>query len=744
MIDLTLDTVEDAIRLIDPSSRDVWIDVGMSLKSEFGDQAFSIWDSWSQTGSGYKGSDAKAVWRSFRGSGITIGRFIQLAKDGGYSFKQETLTNEQRAEREQAVEARKVEQKKRQAQERKQERENARLAALRADKMWRKLSETGTSKYLEKKQVQAHGLKFTPNGGAVALMQDINGGIQGLQFLLPDGQKRYWPKNTKKTGHFHRIGNEPNKETSIGARMVVCEGYATGASIYESTGIVVFVAFDSGNLATVAALLRKAYPLADIIIAADDDYITAKRTGKNPGIEAAKIAAKKGKGSYVAPEFKNRKDQDWTDFNDLHVTESLDAVAACFILPDLTWQTKLKRGSKEQIKAEINNVFWILENDERWKGVLRYDSFTFDVVKLKPPPFSTGGKMGEWTQRDTSLLRIWLAEYYDFTPSDADTIDAVLTAADQNKHHPVLDYLHGLKWDGVKRLDTWMAKYLGADENEYTEKVGAKWMIGAIARVHATKERPVKMDNVLILEGNQGLGKSSMIATLAKPWSAETHFDLGSKDSYQQLRGIWIYELAELDAFNKAESTKAKAFFTTSEDNYRPSYGKRSEKFPRQCVFAGTTNQEHYMKDATGNRRYWPVRCTLIDLLGLAEVRDQLWAEALEEYRAGTPWWELSGEREIFHKQQEERFQDDVWESVIIDYLAQPENKQDKHYTTGDILQGALGFQHHQMKPPEQIRIGLVMMRIGWRKKKIRVGDKFKWVYVRPADELIGDDTEII
>lgn len=154
----------------------------------------------------------------------------------------------------------------------------------------------------------------------------------------------------------------------------------------------------------------------------------------------------------------------------------------------------------------------------------------------------------------------------------------------------------------------------------------------------------------------------------------DTPFTLGDKDAFQAIRGKWIVELGELDSFNKAESTKAKQFFSASIDTYRESYGRRTSDVPRQCVFAGTTNQDEYLKDATGNRRYWPVACVKVDLEALRRVRDQLWAEAMFCYQAGDIWWVTREEEELFTAEQEERFVVDEWEGPILDWLEAPKS----------------------------------------------------------------------
>lgn len=637
---------------------------------------------------------------------------------------------------------RQAERKKRRAE--KERKQKAAGAARRAEYFWQRLSDTGASAYLVRKQVRGYGVRYSPTGSLVIPMRDAGRALHGLQVIYAPGRERitldgeklekdFWPYGVNPVGHFHLIGDIPLESASGRVQIVICEGYATGASIYEATAKPVCVAFNAGNLLPVAKALRVVYPDAELIIAGDDDYLTYKPVN-NPGRIKAWEAAKKVDGHAIFPIFKNRNGEKWTDFNDLHRLEGLDAVAACFQRATEDWQHRISHNSQGNVKADINNILLILLNDERWQGVLRYDRFTYDVLKIKPPPFEHNARTGEWTESDTTWLQGWLSEYYQFTPKENDTIRAVLAVAELYGFHPVLDYLHGLTWDKTPRLDTWLSDYLGATKTEYTALAGRKFLIGAVARVHAELSRPVKMDNVLILEGPQGAGKSSVVGALASPWSAETHFDLGSKDGYLQMRGIWIYELSELDAFNKAEDTRAKMFFTASEDNYRPPYAKRTQRFPRQTIFIGTTNQEHYFKDATGNRRYWPVMCTEINIDALNSVRDQLWAEALHEYRAGEVWWVLQEERDLFKAEQDKRFRTDAWEELIDQFLNSEEQRLTDEFTTSDIMTKALLMQIPQIKPPELVRVGIIMSHLGWKKKRVRTKTGLRWVYERPQE----------
>ncbi len=622
--------------------------------------------------------------------------------------------------------------------------ELARTAATRAAKLWGQLPDEGRSPYLDRKKVRAFNLRFARDGAIVVPVFGRTLELVGLQFIAADGTKRFLT-GTAKAGASFRIGR-PGPDP---VPYVICEGYATGASVHMATGWPVVVCFDAGNILPVAADLREVAPDARIIIAADDDHATPG----NPGRTKAAEAAERIQGEIALPVFASPLDAG-TDFNDLHVAEGLDAVRACLLSPqaalraepqeevparseprgeepaeDSRWQDVLTRTKTGEIKPDIYNVTLVLENDRAWQGVLGYCDFSYRIVKRRAPPIRDG-KAGEWTDADTTRLRVWMAERYRFTPKTGDVDEAVMLVAQSSRFHPVREYLEAVMWDERPRVDTWLSRYLGAADTEYTRAVGRYWLIAAVARV---MRPPVKADCVLILEGLQGLGKSTALEILGGRWFSDTHFALGEKDGYQQMSGLWICELAELDSFNKAESTRAKQFFGSKEDRYRPPYGRRTETFARQCVFAGSTNQDSYLKDATGNRRYWPITCSALEDAALRRDRDQLWAEAMHLYLQGARWWPGDDEKHLFADEQEKRFASDAWEDVLKEYLTASTAK---FYTVAEVAHDALGLQHHQLKPPEEQRIGRVMGRLGWKRarpRQLRDGIHLRlWGYERP------------
>jgi predicted P-loop ATPase len=231
----------------------------------------------------------------------------------------------------------------------------------------------------------------------------------------------------------------------------------------------------------------------------------------------------------------------------------------------------------------------------------------------------------------------------------------------------------------------------------------------------------VKADHMLILEGAQGLGKSTALEILAsRPWFSDELPDLHSKDSALQLLGRWIVEVAEMSAFRRAEQESIKAFMSRNTDDFRPPYGMRNKKFPRQTVFVGTTNSDQYMSDDTGARRLWPVRCGKIDLDALKRDRDQIWAEVMTRHHAGAVWWlEDPDIIAAAADAADERYQADTWESLIARHIS---SLCDQSVTVVGLLTGPLNLELGKCGQREQTRVAGILRRLGWERYRKRTG----------------------
>lgn len=397
-------------------------------------------------------------------------------------------------------------------------------------------------------------------------------------------------------------------------------------------------------------------------------------------------------------------------------------------------QDLFRRTDKGAIKQVRENVFYVLDTLSEWRGVIAFDEFANRTVKTRTTPF--GAPVGEWTNSDDLELGLWLSEHVDFVgANDQAIMQGVALAAHKNRIHPPRDYLNSLKWDGTERLEFWLKKVFEAvelnghpDGNEYLKRVGEKFMIGAVARIF---EPGCKFDNMLVLEGKQGRGKSTAIRILFGDWFSDTQLELQNKDAYAQLDGIWGYEIGEMDAFSRAEATRVKAFVTSQVDRYRAAFERRPESHARSTVFIGTTNQDEYLKDPTGARRFWPVRVSEdVNFDALRAERDQLWAEAVARYRAGEKWHVTPQEQEdYFAAEQKAREVPDPWFDAIEDWL-QTEPASAHQYAAGyriiDVLKGAVGFHVERAAPTRQEsqRVASILRQLGYERYRESTGKR--------------------
>lgn len=412
-------------------------------------------------------------------------------------------------------------------------------------------------------------------------------------------------------------------------------------------------------------------------------------------------------------------------------------------------QYLFRRTDKGAIKQVRENVFYALDTLSEWRGVIAFDEFANRTVKTRVTPF--GAPVGEWTNSDDLELGLWLSEQVDFVgANDQAIMQGVALAAHKNRIHPPRDYLNSLKWDGTGRLEFWLKKVFEAvelnghkvlskpadddgsgeaDGNEYLKRVGEKFMIGAVARIF---EPGCKFDNMLVLEGKQGRGKSTAIRILFGDWFSDTQLELQNKDAYAQLDGIWGYEIGEMDAFSRAEATRVKAFVTSQVDRYRAAFERRPESHARSTVFIGTTNQDEYLKDPTGARRFWPVRVSEdVNFDALRAERDQLWAEAVARYRAGEKWHVTPQEQEdYFAAEQKAREVPDPWFDAIEDWLQTEQASAYQYEAYGyriiDVLKGAVGFHVERAAPTRQEsqRVASILRQLGYERYRESTGKR--------------------
>lgn len=385
------------------------------------------------------------------------------------------------------------------------------------------------------------------------------------------------------------------------------------------------------------------------------------------------------------------------------------------------WRQDLLMTDRGTPRAVLANAITALRLAPEWDGVLGFNEFSMSTVALKPPPWPMGVAADEWTDQEDRLTADWL-QHNGIYVSVEIAGSAVQTVARDRSFHPVRQKLDSLKWDGTKRIDDWLSLYLGVDSNEYTCAVGARWLISAVARIY---QPGCKADCALILEGDQGLMKSTALKTLAEPWFTDEIAELGSKDAAMQTRGVWVIEIAELDSMSRGDVSKIKGFISRTTDRFRPPYGKRLIESPRQCVFAGSVNHSNYLRDETGGRRFWPVACARILIGDLARDRDQLWAEAVARYRAGERWWLDTAELTLAAEQEQaDRYEGDAWDAVIEKWIEGRDS-----VSIDEILTMCLDKSKGTWTQFDKTRVARCLGSIGWERYKAGPRASREWRY---------------
>lgn len=364
----------------------------------------------------------------------------------------------------------------------------------------------------------------------------------------------------------------------------------------------------------------------------------------------------------------------------------------------LDWASRLSTNDHGEVKATTENLVVILDNDPNLSGKIAINTFKGMPCLIGDTPwreckdFSNGE---QWDDDDSAALTHYIETTYGIY--NQGKLSAALSVV-MNRHafHPVQRYLKSLEWDGIHRGEYLFIHYLGAEDNRYTRTVTKKWLTAAVARVM----RPgCKFDNLVVLVGAQGIGKSYLGSMLGRGWFSDTFGTVQGKDAYEQLKGCWIIEIAELSAMKKAEVESVKMFISKQEDNYRGAYREFAKVNKRQCVFYGTTNDDSFLRDRTGNRRFWPIavnkEAALFDVFDLTdEDMNQIWAEAYQWFKSGESLYLDSDVSLLAAKEQEKFMTVDPRQGMVEDYLEKllPENWEelDRHQRR-DYIQGS-GF----------------------------------------------------
>jgi len=415
----------------------------------------------------------------------------------------------------------------------------------------------------------------------------------------------------------------------------------------------------------------------------------------------------------------------------------------------------LLRNTEGGVADCRENVFLVLKHHPELAGLVGFDEFAHRVLKLRTTPW--GSDAGEWSTDDDYSLGYWLATQLRLrVRAEATLVAGVAMAASDNKFHPVREYLDSLPaWDGIERLPFWLSECLGANETTYTRMVGPWFVMNLVRRI---REPGCQADYMIVLEGKQGKQKSTSLRTLVgrDEWFADTPIRIGDKDALLNLAGKWLYEIAELDSFSRAEITAVKQYLTSRIDRVREPFARRPTDRSRSCCFAGTTNQDEYSKDSTGARRLWPVACDGEIKLGkLAEDRDQMFAEAIARLASDDAekrrcWPTRDEEEKYLVPEQERREIGDPWYERIASWIDSRAKFNSERvdevadmdsFTTQEILTYCLGVPIDRIDGARQMstRVGIAMHKLGWLKQRDATGARL-WRYIRPKAKPSAKD----
>ena len=385
-----------------------------------------------------------------------------------------------------------------------------------------------------------------------------------------------------------------------------------------------------------------------------------------------------------------------------------------------------KDGNTKGPKGTQSNAELILENDRRWKEKIWEDQFRGTLM------FHDRG----YKDSDDVAIHLWMDRVYGCKVPTTKIAEVVRYVGEKYGRNPLTEWLESVEWDGVPRIKDWLIRSAGATDTQLTREVGRRWLIQAVARAI---DPGCKADCCLILIGPQGRRKSTLFRYLAgDEFFSDTPMDIGAVNSYIQIRQAWIYEVAELDSIRRSAVTSTKQFLSACYDIYRPPYGRRAIKVLRHVCFCGTTNERDFLKDPTGSRRFWPVEIQQADLNWIEANRNNLWAEAVHEYRAGVSWWLEQQDEGVLHEQNIEFSSEDPWKEIVEDFMV----SRGRRASTSDVLRDGLKLDPHQMTRIAEMRVAEILRVLDYQKSRIRVGATRRYIWKQDADVISFDKGE--
>lgn len=395
----------------------------------------------------------------------------------------------------------------------------------------------------------------------------------------------------------------------------------------------------------------------------------------------------------------------------------------------IDWQGRLKEDcTKAGPRSSLRNAVEVLRTEPLWRpDRLYYDEFLDRVMIANSP-------VREWNDRDDSRVTLYMQEMVGMRTISSNLVnEAVKIVADERTRHCIKDWLYPVKFDGKSRIDYAFETYWNADvvtqPIDHVRAASANFFKGMIARI----EKPgCKLDNMVVFEGGTGHRKSTALEVVGGDWYASARGSAQEKDFLQSLPGKMIMEIAEMHTFSRAEIACVKGLMSTRIDRYRPSYGRSARDYPRQSIFAGTTNKYDWGDDETGLRRFWPIRCGKIDIESLRVDRNQLFAEALVRVKSGESWWEMpdstltvQAERQIEHP----------WMPKVEEWLSNPELNE---ITATDLLVNGVGKDHDKLTKADKSEAVRMLTLLGWTIHVLRNGtgkQRKRWMRPVESDE---------
>lgn len=396
------------------------------------------------------------------------------------------------------------------------------------------------------------------------------------------------------------------------------------------------------------------------------------------------------------------------------------------------------QSKNKQVDTKYLRCLKTFSANEDLKNIFQYNQMTRRIEYKKAPQWNSEANVNDnMEDYDLIALKGFLSRNYGFTPNKEDIFDALKEVSRRNAYHPIKDYLNGLTWDGVKRLDYWLTSICGVEDNQYVRDVGRKIFVAMVNRIY---EPGCQFDYLPVLEGIQGIRKSTLIKRIVgdEKYYGSVSFHLSEKAFIENMQGKWVLEVEEMSGQNKQEVERVRALISKTKDTMRMTWERVAEDYKRQSVMIGTRNpikgDNKWLYDPAGNRRFWPVICNgAINIDLLLENRDMFFGEAMYLYKNNEPLWLDDKEVEEFAtKEQELRQMDDPWEDIINSWLDEKAKLLVSHITVTQIAIECLKVPEERISRFVSSRIGRILSKTEWLKLKETTG-KRKQYYIPPG-----------